>query len=175
MDGLSFVIEIVKAAAWPALGVVGLVLFRPELRLLLAQLKRGRLAGAEFEFERSLQELPTSDSVKKSLNYTIRLHSPTRDAIVESWRELDDAARDLLLFRGVPQSVLPSRSAGVARVLAELDIFTQDQLGLFLHLRQLSIRASVDPEAEPSPEAAAKFVQSAYALKTLLEDAGAGK
>lgn len=170
MDGLSFAVEIVKAVAWPALGVAGVLLFRPELRSLLAHLKKGKVAGAEFEFEQALLELPGSaQPVAQSLSYTIRLHSPVRDAITESWHELEDAARDLLLIRGVPQTVLPLRAGGLAKVLAELDVFTQDQVGLFLHLRQLSIQASVDPEAEPSAEAATRFVQTADRLKAALD------
>lgn len=165
MDGLTFAVEVVKAAAWPVLGVAGLLIFRPELRSLLAHLKRGKLAGAEFEFERELLQLPATAQPGKPLSYTIRLHSPARDAITESWRDLEDWARDTLVNHGVPQSVLPLRAPSLAKVLAELDIFDQDQVGLFLHLRQLSIQAAADPEAEPSEEAAAKYVQTADRLK----------
>lgn len=50
MDWLTFIAEIVKGVAWPMVALVALLVFRRELGALLGRLKKGKIAGAEFEF-----------------------------------------------------------------------------------------------------------------------------
>lgn len=54
MDPLTFVAEVLRSSMWPAVAIVGICVFRKELRALLGQIKKGKVGAAEFEFERAL-------------------------------------------------------------------------------------------------------------------------
>lgn len=50
MDRLTFIAELLKTITWPAVVVVGLCLFRRELKALATQIRKGKLGSAELEF-----------------------------------------------------------------------------------------------------------------------------
>lgn len=57
MDGLTFTAEIVKALAWPVAAVVIALVFHRQLKALLGRIRKGSIAGADFEFDQELKEL----------------------------------------------------------------------------------------------------------------------
>src|SRR5258705_12326854 len=57
MDTLTFVVEILKALAWPTATLAIAILFRRELRTLLHRVKKGKIGPAEFEFEATIAAL----------------------------------------------------------------------------------------------------------------------
>lgn len=175
MDALTFIATVVKALLWPVVVIVALTAFRKELRTLLAQIKKGKVGAAEFEFERALLELPaaaqSANAGDARLPPPLVPYNDTRRQVVNAWVQLEDAVRDLLRSRNLPESTLPRRAPGLARALAELKLLTSAQIDWFLDLRQLSIRAANDPDLDPSDEATQNFIQSADELRALVEHA----
>jgi hypothetical protein len=50
MDWRTFIAELLKTSAWPTVAIVGICVFRKEIKGLVAHLRKGRIGAAEFEF-----------------------------------------------------------------------------------------------------------------------------
>jgi hypothetical protein len=59
MDWRTFIAELLRTSAWPTVVLVGICVFRKDLRALLAHVKKGKVGAAEFEFERPLPTQPS--------------------------------------------------------------------------------------------------------------------
>lgn len=155
MDMLTFTAEIFKAAAWPAVAVAVVLVFRPQLRALMARLSRGRLGPAEFEFEQQLKALaarapragraaPGAATAFASAA-VMPAAGAARDAVLAAWARLEQAART-----GMQQ--LSGRDMALYRQLGAL----RDQ-------------AQHSPGFEPSAESARTYVQLAQGLQERMQ------
>lgn len=155
MDMLTFTAEIFKAAAWPAVAVAIALVFRPQLRALMARLSRGRLGPAEFEFEQQLKALagrqpkPGAAAPDAAFARALPAEMPgagaARAAILGAWAGLEQAART-----GMQQ--LSARDMALYRQLGALRDQAQHSAGF-----------------EPSAESVHTYVQLARGLQARME------
>lgn len=155
MDWLTFIVEMLKASAWPLAVVVIALIFRQQLRALLARISKGRLGPAEFEFEQELQVLaaqlakPGAAISARATAAVIPAVGSARNEILAAWRELEHAAQTLA-------------GAGMQQLAAQ-DITLYQQLGA------LRDQASFGVHFRPSAESASAYVQLAHSLRARIE------
>lgn len=151
MDWLTFVAEMVKAAAWPAAVVAIALVFRPQLRALLTRMSRGRLGPAEFEFEQELQALAAKSARPAAASYAragaaiVPSTGCARDAILTAWRDLEQAAHCL------------------AEQLPSQDLVLYQQLGA------LRDQVSHGLNFSPSAQSVSAYLQLARGLRARIE------
>ena len=103
MDILTFIAELVKAAAWPITAIVVALLFRSEFRALLARLKKGKVGVAEFEFQEQVAELAKEIAEISTAPQPVALDAETvrlatsnpRGLLVSAWFEIEAALKNL--------------------------------------------------------------------------------
>lgn len=155
MDALTFTAEIFKAAAWPAVALAVVLVFRSQLRALMARLSRGRVGPAEFEFEQQLQSLaarlpqagpaaPDAASGRPGAS-ALPAAGAARKDILAAWACLEQAAR-----------------TGMQH-LSPRDMVLYRQLGA------LRDQAQHSPGLEPAAEAVRTYVQLARGLQARME------
>lgn len=153
MDGLTFIAEMSKAVAWPLAVVALALIFRPQLRALLARISKGRLGPAEFEFEQQLQMLaaqsigPGTAGATGAVAAVMLSAGSARQAILAAGRNLEHRAQ-----------------AGMQSLCAY-------DLALYQQLRGLRDQVSQRVDFSPSPEAAGTYVQLARGLQARMEQA----
>lgn len=178
MDLPTFVVELIKALAWPGVVLTVVLLLRKQLRALLPLLTKLKYKDLELAFGREAAEAraeaaelppppgrtlaqlpPVSLAVQRLLTV-----SP-RSAVIEAWREVEEAARDVAISRQVMQPGLGTIPPGkLANVLAAHNILQPPHLGLFHDLRALRNQAAHVPEFALSDEAARDYVGAAARL-----------
>lgn len=178
MDGPTFLVEVLKAVAWPGVVLTAVLLLRKQLRALVPLLTKLKYKDLELVFGREAAEaraeaanlppppgravapLPQiSPEVQRLLSV-----SP-RAAIMEAWREVEQAARESAIRRQVSQPGLGTIAPGkLANLLAVHGILEPPQLGLFHDLRALRNQAAHAPEFVLSEDAARDFVEAAGRL-----------
>lgn len=148
MDALSFIAQLVQAAAWPVAIVVLALMFRPQLRALLERLNKGRLGPAEFEFERALRVLSAQSGRHASAAPAVLPYTGSaRAAILAAWRDLAQAA---------PADLQPLSAADKA---------------LYQQLGALREQAHDARDFHPSAESVSAYVQLARSLQASLQRA----
>ena len=149
MDTLTFIAEMVKAAAWPLAVVAMALIFRQQLGALLTRLSKGKLGAAEFEFEQQLKLLAAGIPAGAGITAAAMLPAAgaSRQAILAAWRNLEHRTQ-----------------AGGQSLCA------QDR-ALYQQLRGLRDQASQSVEFNPSPEAVGLFLQLARGLQARMEQA----
>ncbi len=176
MDWLTFIAAIIKAAAWPGATLAIALIFRTELRALLAKIRKGKVGPAEFEFEQDVKVL-TEQAPMGALppppvsSPTISLATTNpRAAIVEAWLGVETAVQRLAHQRA--NIGFTSRNPSSAfRFIENSGLLTATDGALYRDLRALRNQAAHDPEFSPSPESVIEFVQLAQGLKGRLESA----
>jgi|SRR5882672_12240005 len=185
MDWLTFITEIVKATAWPAVVLVVIVLLRKPLRGLLPYLTRFKYKDFEVTFGREAAEaraeatqLPSPEGLAPAALPPIstevaRLISVSpRAAVIEAWREVDTAARLALIRREAMQPQLMTTSPSkIATLLASYHIFEPRQVALFHDLRTMRNEAAHAPEFALPEFAARDYAEAAARLVELLTSA----
>lgn len=157
MDSLTFIAELIKALAWPLAVVALALIFRQQLRTLLARLSKGRLGPAEFEFEQELKLLaaqspapaPASAEVAAVALGAAVLPAAggARQAILTAWRNLEHRAQ------------------------AGMHLLAAGDVALYRRLRSLGDQASQRLDFNPSPASVAAYVQLARGLQARMEQA----
>ncbi|MDE0854137.1 MAG: hypothetical protein OSA97_06920 [Nevskia sp.] len=174
MDSPTFIVEVVKASAWPIAAVTSALLFRAQLNALLSRVRKGKLGIAEFEFEETVKALQrkTIDSAPAiDDDAIVLLLTDPRSAILESWEGVEDAARHLVQTLGVPSSVNLGRPTQLAKVIEEKRALAPDQINLFRDLRDLRNEVAVPTEFAPLLDSAIRYVRLAKGLKGDIERA----
>lgn len=157
MDWLTFIAEMFKAAAWPAAAVAIALMFRTQLRALLARVSKGRFGPAEFEFEQALQVLaaqsaaPAGTRSPATASGVTRAALPAREAIAAAWHELKQAAQTRV--QTVPR--MPPLEA-------------QD-MALYQKLEALQEKAQGNGDFHPSAQAVTDYVQLARGLQARMK------
>lgn len=153
MDRLTFIAEMVKAAAWPVAVVALALIFRQQLGALLTRLSKGKLGAAEFEFEQQLMLLAEGipagaiGNGAAASGAVIPAAGASRQAILAAWRNLEHRAQ-----------------AG------QQSLCGQDR-ALYQQLRGLRDQASQSVDFNPSPQAVGIFLQLARGLQARIEQA----
>jgi len=102
MDTTTFIVELIKALAWPAV-IVGLILFlRKPLRDLIPLLIRLKYKDFEIEFGKKIEEAKAEAAVELSKEAAVKALPPQPDeklaklaevspraAVLEAWRQTE--------------------------------------------------------------------------------------
>jgi hypothetical protein len=147
MNTATFIVEAIKALAWPVATVVAVVLLRRSLATVIPGLKRLKVKGVEMEFEREVSALkaesgkllpPKAETEVETTGRFLRLVviSP-RAAVLEAWRQLESAAVASLAFRGELQPQDRTTLVNLIESLRKSAILNEDQRILFNGLRAL--------------------------------------
>jgi hypothetical protein len=178
MDLLTFIAEILKAAAWPAVVLVAVIILRRELRSLVPlitsfkykdlEVTFGREAAAVREEAAQLQTpsgalLPAGPAISETVRRL--LPASPRAAIIEAWREVEEEARNAAERRNVALPQL--RTVSQSRLLHALSshaAVTSEQLALLHDLRSLRNQAAHAPEFALSEDSARDYAVAAAQL-----------
>jgi hypothetical protein len=179
MDWLTFIVEIVKASAWPLAVVLMALLFRRELRALLARIKKGKVGPAEFEFEETVKELekeaaqlpgPPETLEVPSAKVSLTTSEP-RAAIMNAWLEVENALSSLAQTRlGLPPGLARSPLPAI-RAIQKAQLIEQHYLTLYNELRVLRNQAAHELDFNPSMDSVLSYVRLAKELTEVLEKA----
>ncbi|SRR5712691_11611465 len=179
MDVLTFIVEIVKASAWPLAALFIALQFRDQLRALLARLKKGKVGPAEFEFEETVKTLkeeaaalppgPVTAGVGAS---TVSLaSSDPRAAIMNAWLEVETALARLAQTKGQVPLSLPRSPVQAIRAVQKAQLIEPHHIALFNDLRGLRNQAAHELDFNPSTESVLTYVRLAKELSGVLDKA----
>ena len=174
MDLLTFVAEIIKAAAWPVAAVVITLLFRKQFQALLGRMRKGKLGPAEFEFENAVRELQQEASELRlshppqvlSLPSIAQAAQDPRAVVMQAWVEVEAAMEELAKKSGKFNALGRLTSSQTVRQLQRAELLRPEQVSLFTELRFLRNRAAHDVEFNPSPDSVQAFARMAKELAT---------
>lgn len=178
MDILTFIAELVKAAAWPLAAIVIALIFRQQLRALLSRIRKGKVGPAEFEFEQEVKELleqaPPQLPPPQVGTPTVTLATTNpRAAILEAWLGVESSVHQLAYNSHLPAPSTLRNPSSIIRAIEKSGILPSDDVALFNDLRVLRNQATHDPDFSPSPESVIKYVQLAQGLKQRIDRASA--
>jgi len=179
MDPLTFVAELAKALSWPVAAVAIALIFREQIRALLQRIKKGKVGPAEFEFEERVAELrretaeaqPPSTPVEVSPSLVSQALNDPRGAIVSAWLQVEEAARDLALSRGLIPPKMAKSAVSLIRAIQKAEIVNLQHLGLFDALRDLRNRAVHDADFSPDSESVLSYAKLSAELVAALKAA----
>jgi hypothetical protein len=178
----SFIIELVKALAWPTTLLFIFGVIRKPLLSLFPLLARFKVKDFEFDFRRRLEEtvieaaaLPAPDIMMPMQDGNDRLRkiieASPRAAILEAWINLEHAAIEAARRKQVdlPYALLrtPLR---LIEYLEETGVIDSHQANIYNQLRGLRNSAAHAQSFEPSKSAAGDYVELAAKLERLLKE-----
>lgn len=179
MDALTFIVEIFKAAAWPAVALAVALLFRHEIRTLLGRTRKGKVGPAEFEFEETVRavateakglNLPPPGAPTTQPKLVVQSAEP-RAAILQAWVEVEDALNHLAYAQAPDADALPRNSYAAMRQLARSGVVGPEYIALINDLRTLRNQAVHELEFKPSTESVLGYVKLANDLIGVLQRA----
>ena len=185
MDALTFIAEIVKALAWPAMVLALVLLLRKPIADLIPLLTRLKYKDLELEFGRRLaevtaeagEELPPPhppaplEAAEEQALVELAKVSP-RSAVTEAWRQVEVAAVEAARRNDI--SLSPSDATSPARVLRALErhrVIDAGKLGLIHNLRELRNQAVHSPDFAVTSAAALEYAQLARRVVEFLKAA----
>jgi hypothetical protein len=179
MDWLTFISEMVKAAAWPVTTVVIALLFREQIISLLKRLKKGKVGPASFEFEeevKALQEEVESSPLAPRLPSVGRptvalVASNPRAAVLSAWLKVESEAANLAVKKGLLSEQAARNSGTVIRAIRQAGILPEQYAPLLSELRLLRNKAAHELDFGPSTDSVLSYVQLAEELKDALQQA----
>lgn len=185
MDALTFIAEIVKALAWPAMVLTLVFLLRKPIADLIPLLTRLKYKDLELEFGRRLaevtaeagEELPPPhplaplEAAEEQTLLELAKVSP-RSAVTEAWRQVEVAAVEAARRNDI--SLSPSDATSPARVLRALErhrVIDAGKLDLIHNLRELRNQAVHSPDFAVTSAAALEYAQLARRVVEFLKAA----
>lgn len=172
MDWLTFVVELVKATAWPLASLSIALIFRRQLRYLLGRVRKGKVGPAEFEFEQEVNDLaakiPSGDVEGGAVPPVIAMAAENpRAAILDAWISLERVLHELAEKNGL------RRVHAMAMIQSALDagLLSRADAALFNDLRILRNQATHDGEFKPSTDSVIQYVFLVQGLKSRIESA----
>ncbi|HCL4197583.1 hypothetical protein ACSEVB_28425 [Pseudomonas aeruginosa] len=179
MDFLTFISELIKALAWPAVTGAALIVLRKELRMLLPFLRRLKAGPVEAEFERDVNQLkemvdepvpPLSPDVMASKEFLFQLATlHPRSAILESWVRVEAAARAALTRRSTMPAKPYLTAASLAKELSGIGVLSDTQVTLYHELRRLRNDTAHLVGTEPTQDSVHSYIELATGLQSHLE------
>jgi hypothetical protein len=188
MDILTFVAQLTAALAWPVTVLIVILLLRQPLKELIPTLQRLRYRDLEAEFGKGLNEvevrinqasLPAHEEAQASTSQTrsgekvsvseyakrLATISP-RAAIIETWREVEQALIDLAKRRDIPETRIPREL--ISR-LGEDGALSSDIILMLDQMRQLRNEAAHASEFALKPTQAIEYGVLAERIITTLD------
>lgn len=175
MDPLTFIAEIAKALAWPAIILIVLLVLHRPLITLIPGIKFLRTKWFEVEFGKKLVEaethaekIPVPSSVPEAWNFFGPSHSikdmnltrlviiSPRAAILETWTSLEVAMRDYLRHKGKDS---PKSFHEIVRVLQGEADLPKDLVDLLNQLRDLRNQVAHTSDVEVSASQALEYAR----------------
>jgi hypothetical protein len=189
MDWLTFVVEMVKALAWPVMAFAAVAMLRRPIAVLIPLARKVKFKELEMEFgeqvretkEEAAAELPPSTikalppGAQDTLKELARV-SP-RSAITEAWREVEVAIQAAAQRFPIPvpdMTYRPPTTVQAIRDLARIGVVDPGKLGVYYGLRSLRNQAVHAPEFVVSTEAAMDYAQTARQLAEYFRSLGQG-
>jgi len=189
VDALSFVVEMVKALAWPIMVLVLVLLLRRPIAQLVPLLTRLKYKDLELEFGRRVAEVtaeageelppphkrPFPEAAADQILGELAGISP-RAAVTEAWRQVEVAAVDAAVRNDIHLS--PTEATSPARVLRALErhrVIDAGKLGLVHDLRGLRNQAVHSPEFAVTRAAALEYTLVARRMVDFLATARRGE
>jgi uncharacterized protein YutE (UPF0331/DUF86 family) len=179
MDILTFIIELLKAVAWPitALGIA--MLFRGQLISLLNRIRKGKLGPAEFEFEEAVKALKEEAAEVVQAPLAIGVGTPTvklvssepRAAILSAWLQVEAAAANLAIGRQLVDPRSARNPSAVIRAIQKAEIIQPQYISLLSELRHLRNQAVHETDFSPSTESVLSYVQLAEEIANAMQSA----
>ena len=183
MDWLTFIGQVLDTAAWPITVLAILVLLRTPLSGLIPLLQRFKYKDLELEFGRQLQavrqeiqaELPgaavprTMASGRQATVHRLAEASP-RAAVLEAWREIEDALVDAAQRRNLDGRGDPTGSPrALIRALQHGHVVDPGKIGILHELLALRNVAAHGPDLALSRDAALEYARVARTIVGYLE------
>jgi hypothetical protein len=173
MDWLTFIGQVLDTAAWPITVLAILVLLRTPLSGLIPLLQRFKYKDLELEFGRQLQavrqeiqaELPgaavprTMASGRQATVHRLAEASP-RAAVLEAWREIEDALVDAAQRRNLDGRGHPTEHGQAV---------DPGKIGILHELLALRNVAAHGPDLALSRDAALEYARVARTIVGYLE------
>lgn len=179
MDILTFIAELIKAAAWPITVVVVSLLFRAEFRALLSRLKKGKVGAAEFEFEEQVAELAKDIAEVSTAPQPVTLNAETvrlatsnpRGVLVSTWFEVEAALKNLARKHDLLDAQNQRNPSALVRALAKASLIPRSHAPGFTALYRLRNQAAHDEGFNPTEEAVLGYLGIAEELKQVVAQA----
>jgi hypothetical protein len=171
MDPATFIVELVKAIAWPAV-VVGLaVLFRKPVLSAARYIRRIKYGDTVVDFEVQVAKVQHKASLvfpepavpsERSVKYLSDLAdlSP-RAAIMEAWLEIEAAVGAAIKRRGLNVPAEDNFAWRLPALLQGHQLVTKSEADLIDQLRRLRNDAAHRPEFSLTPHVAKQFASAA--------------
>lgn len=179
MTWLAFIVEMVKALAWPATTVIIVLILRRPLVALLPLLTRFKWKAFEFEFGKQVAEAqaeaaeklpPETKRVAASSSLQALVAASPRAAVLEAWIQVDRAARGAIIRHDIAQPVQPYvPTTKIVNTLQSENLIAPDQAGLIHDLRALRNQAAHAPDFALTNDAAQNYVDLANRLVDYLD------
>jgi hypothetical protein len=197
MDWLTFIAEIIKGLAWPAVVLTLLLVLRRPIADLLPLVRKLRYKEFEAQFGARLEEVetlkaetapalpepaapaqpgeppgafrrPSTDVLSLALQLAEK--SP-RAAILEAWLGVESAAKSAVKRLGLV-AITPRSLLDVIRTLDKSNALDAAQIAMLHELRSLRNDAAHSAEVALSTETAIRYVALAESLKEHLDALG---
>lgn len=170
LDALA---KLLAALAWPFAAVAIVMLLRTEIKDLLSRLKRGKVAGAEFEFAeyvRAAEEqanIPAAPETQPVDAIAIKKATlDPRGTILSAWLDVD-AALNILVERkrlGEGYTRIAKRPDTAIRLVQRAELLSPNYIGLFHDLRAMRNEAAHSTDFSPPADAVVRYVRLAQEL-----------
>lgn len=171
MDTRTFIVELVKALAWPITTLIILLLLRKQLVELLRSLRRFKYGDAEAEFAEGLKEVapqvPASAAVEAAKREAVHDIVSPELAVLDAWASVERAVIDLAKRAGIPSRTFQE----AFRSLREKAALSDKDYDAVNGLRALRNLVAHREEPSLSKQKAAEYLAMADAVKMLLEQA----
>jgi hypothetical protein len=183
MDIKTFIVELVKALAWPTMVLIGVLAFRKPLLHLLPQLTKLKYDKFEFQFAKevaaverqaqaSLRPVSEKDGLDELREKLLKLSMASPEAaIVDAWRQLETELLESAIRHKL--DIAPSVRT-MPRVLAALlykdGLITEAQHELIVRLRELRNEVTHSRTQLVDIERAVSYVESVLRLIASLND-----
>jgi len=179
MDTLTFIVELLKATAWPFATVGIALLFHEQLTALLKRIKKGKVGPAEFEFEEAIKALKEEAAEVVQAPPAIGVGAPTvklvssdpRAAVLSAWLQVEAAATNLAVSRQLVEPRSARNPTTVIRAIEKSGAIQQQYIPLLNELRHLRNQAVHDTDFSPSTESVLSYVQLAEEIANAMQAA----
>ena len=142
MDKYTFIVELVKALAWPVTVASGLILLRKPIVSLIPFMRKLKFKELEMEFSEQVQTMRSEADIKEELISPSPamdiLSFSTRAAVMEAWIELENVAASTAAAFWSTSNTAPFKNyAKLGSYLHQCQVINEKQLNSFNELRKL--------------------------------------
>lgn len=184
MAWLEFFASVVSSLAWPTVAVVGIIIFKKPIEGAIPRLQKLKYKELEAEFDRELNKI--EQDAKDAGLETIEDAEVVQDladhlkqiakispnaAIVEAFREIERAAKNLLKLKGhEPDYKVAAPYRLIERVLEKTSTLGAREVKVFRDLRQLRNKIT-HAEYEATESQAIEYIELTGQLISKMEEA----